>query len=514
MVQTPAKKRTQNETSNTNTTPLMKKGRVDRTDVKGATQMTREEFLKCQVGMDAQWPLPGYMQGMKGHTQYKEETYQIVTRWTADTPIAYRPHAKAPGSKSHLRYEQYSKATTVGEALSLGSYPVDWCWDYERGFIKVLGGPIREEPLDISKGEESQVTDVDRAINTWYQRELAKMLGMKVSDISASAGWGESVHIRALRLLAQKEAKERLEAADAEGRAITDDEVLMTLKRWPFFRNPWRKNVMQPGKTWVFSDTLGLLRDRQGDVHLTAPTRRYPQVTELLARWLTDRLPKDVKSFRFTSMNVNCNYAASLHRDNGNFGPSFIKAFGDFSGGQLQYWPEDAGGDLKELDKDGCVSMDLQKNLVLFNGNCAHSVEDFMGSRYSIVYFTVGCHAAIEQKDREQLQRLGFPYPSVDADPFELLRRPRGKGGMGGTPGKDHGSCPAYRSLEAAALPRNCQRRPMSVEEVKKITEGRVQPENARSFYATDQRRIRKGYDTPAANEASAKDDEANIEFS
>jgi len=248
-------------------------------------------------------------------------------------------------------------------------------------------------------------------------------------------------------------------------------------------------------------------------VHLTASTRRYPQVTELLARWLTDRLPKEVKSFAFTSMNVNCNYAAMLHRDNGNFGPSFIKAFGDFSGGQLQYWPEDAGGDLKDLQKDGSVSMDLQKNLVMFNGNCAHAVEDFTGSRYSIVYFTVGCHAAIEQKDREQLQKLGFPYPSSDADPFELLRRPRGKAAVGGAPGKEHGSCPAYRTFEAATLHDNCQQRPRSAEEVRKITEERVQPENARSFYRTDQRRVRKGYDTPAASEASTKDDEANIDF-
>jgi len=513
MTQTPAKKRSQSKTLSAHVTPLMKKGRVDRTSVKVATQMTREEFLKHQKGMDAHWPQPDYMHGVKGHTQYRDETYQIITRWTADTPIAYRPHAKAPGSKSHLRYEQYSKAATVGEALNLGSYPADWCWDYERGFIKVLGGPIREEPLDISKGEDSQVTDVDLAINTWYQRELAKMLGMKVSDISGSAGWGESVHIRALRLLAQKEAKEFLEAADADGRAITDNEVLLILKRWPFFRNPWRKNVMQPGKTWIFSDTLGLLRDRQGDVHLTAPTRRYPQVTELLARWLTDRLPEEVKSFKFTSMNVNCNYAASLHRDNGNFGPSFIKAFGDFSGGQLQYWPEDAGGDLKDLQKDARITMDLQKNLALFNGNCAHAVDDFAGSRYSIVYFTVGCHAAIEQKDREQLQRLGFPYPAADADPFELLRPLGGKGGVGDSSAKAHGSCPAHRMFEASTLHKNCQRRPRSAEEVRKIAEGRVQPENARSFYATDQRRIRKGYDTPAANDSSTKDDEANIEF-
>eukprot|EP00411_Alexandrium_monilatum_P001457 CAMPEP_0175195056 /NCGR_PEP_ID=MMETSP0093-20121207/6805_1 /TAXON_ID=311494 /ORGANISM="Alexandrium monilatum, Strain CCMP3105" /LENGTH=441 /DNA_ID=CAMNT_0016487987 /DNA_START=108 /DNA_END=1430 /DNA_ORIENTATION=- len=441
--------------------------------------MTREQWLKHQKGMDAMWPLPPHMEGEKGHVKYKDETYALVTRWTAGTKIAYRPHAKAPGSKSHLRYEKYSRATTVGEALKLGSYPADWCWDYERGFIKVVGGQIRDEPLDISKGDESQVTDVDRAINTWYVRELAKMLSMKPAELSKSLGWGESVHIRALRLLAQREASERLEAADREGRRITDAEVLLTLKRWPFFRNPWRKNVMQPGKTWVFSDTLGLLRDRQGDIHLTAPTRRYPQVAELFARWLTDRLPEEAKGFTFTSMNVNCNYAAAIHRDNGNFGPSFIRAFGDFSGGALNYWPEDTGSDISSLPKGKKVSFDLGKGLALFNGNCAHSVEAFEGSRYSIVYFTLSCHASVRPEDRAKMRQLGVPLPAADADPYQLLRPPAGYGAKA-TP--TNGGKPAFRFFEAAALDRRrCGRKAKSAAEVKKIASARVAPENARS---------------------------------
>jgi len=497
--------------SGTNTQALFKRGRVDRGLVRKATKMSREEFLKHQNGMDNKWPLPEYMHGQKGHTKYKDETYEIITRWMAETRIAYRPHAKAPGSKSHLRYERYSQAKNVGQALRLGSYPADWCWDFERGFIKVLGGPLREEPLDISKGEESKVSDVDRAINTWYQRELAKMLGMKVKDITSTAGWGESAQIRALRLLAQKESSDRLEAADREGRAITDEDVLLILKRWPFFRNQWRKNVMQPGKTWVFSDTLGLLRDRVGDIHLTAPTRRYPQVAELLARWLTDRLPKETKDFKFTSMNVNCNYAAAMHRDNGNFGPSFIKAFGDFSGGRLDYWPEDTGGDLKKLPRNGRVSFDLKKQLALFNGNCAHEVTPFHGSRYSIVYFTVGCHADVSSHDRQVLERLGFPYPPVNANPFALLRPPRGYRDSGrsvaASPKTSPGGCelPACCTFEAAALQQKTTRRAKATAEVKRAAAKRVKPENAKSFYGNDQRQQRKGYQEGPQHEADTE---------
>jgi len=485
---------TKKAASSTSKEALFQRGKVDKGLIKAATTMTREQFVKHQEGMDDKWPLPDHMKGDKGHMQFKDETYEHITRWMAETPIEYRPHAKSPGSKSHLRYEKYSKAKTVGEALRLGSYPVDWCWDFERGFIKVKGEPLRDEPLDISKGEDGKITDVDRAINTWYIRELAKQLGMKPAELSASAGWGESVHIRALRLLAQREASDRLEAADREGRMITDEEVLLTLKRWPFYRNPWRKNVMQPGKTWVFSDSLGLLRDRQGDVHLTAPTRRYPQVAELLGRWLGDRLPAEAKDFTWTSINVNCNYAAAVHRDNGNFGPSFIKAFGDFTGGELDYWPEDAReGDVKDLPKKEKQSFDLGKGLVLFNGNCAHAVQPFEGSRYSLVYFTLGCHPSVKVEDRERMKNIGFPLPATNEDPFKLLRPPKGYlKKAGATPAKKE--LPAYRCYEAAAIP-NSRRKPKSAAEVRKIAKARLQPENARSFYNSEQRRAQREED-------------------
>merc|ERR1719240_1024079 len=88
-----------------------------------------------------------------GEGSYRDQTYEIVTRWMTKTKIQLRPHAKAPGSKSHVRYEKYSKAKTVGEMLALGCYPMDWCFDYEHGFIKVLG-PVREEAIDPSKVQD------------------------------------------------------------------------------------------------------------------------------------------------------------------------------------------------------------------------------------------------------------------------------------------------------------------------------------------------------------------------
>lgn len=420
--------------------------------------MTTAEWKQLQVGMDELWPAPPYIRRETGrsHTAYMDETYEIATRWTADTKISYRPHAKAPGTKSHMRYEEYSSAKTVGEALVLGSWPADWCWDYERGFLKVEG-PVREEPIDISKVvDDSTLTEVDWAIIRWYQRELAKKHGLDYRDLTVGKGGGETLIMRAHRLVAKREAKKRLEAAEQEGRKITEDEVRQTLSEWAYAKNIYRQNVMQDGQEWVWSDTMGLLRDRIGDIHLTPSTHGYPEVVQLINKYLSDRLPPEVANFKWTSLNLNCNYAAKLHRDGNNFGPSFIKAFGEFSGGTLNYWPEDDRKadkleDLKDKDK---VQFDLKNELALFNGNCGHSVVPFEGNRFSVVYFTVGCYALAPQQCKDGLAALGFSCPADDEDRHALLRPPRGYGAASGlaitTPAK--GGPPTHRLWRVAEL--------------------------------------------------------------
>jgi len=470
---------------------LFKKGKIDKSVVKAHTSMTREKWLKFQEGMDEKWPLPDYMEGQKGHTKFKDETFEIITRWTTNTRIEYRPHAKAPGSKSHLRYEKYSKAKTVGEALKLSSYPIDWCWDYERGFIKICeGAELRDEPLDIAKAEE-EVTEVDMAINIWYTKELAKELNMKPEELRKSAGHAESVHHRAKRLMAQREACSILEACDKEGRAVRDEEILSILKRWPFCRNYTRKNVLPGDRTWVFSDTLGLLRDRCGDLHLTVATRRYPQVPELMNRWLQDRIPKEAKGFVWTTINVNCNYAAAVHRDQGNFGPSFIKAFGDFTGGELDYWPEDAGGNLEKLSAKDKVTINLKENLALFNGNCAHSVHDFTGSRFSIVFFTVGSHAAATNEDKDKMSKLGFNVPAKNADPFIALKPPKALIKKEPTRWGAKAKLPGYISFSSNKVS-VIKRGKKSAAEAKKLAQSRVVPEEQRTFYSAKDRALLK----------------------
>jgi hypothetical protein len=146
-------------------------------------------------------------------------------------------------------------------------------------------------------------------------------------------GCTESVLMRAHRLVACRRAKEILDKADKQKRPVTEQEVTYILQSWAFARTPFRVNVMLDGQNWVKSDTLGMLRDRGGRIHLTRATIHYPNVPKLINRWLQGQLPKEAKQFKWTSINLNCNYAAKRHCDGNNFGPSVIKAGLFFLGG-------------------------------------------------------------------------------------------------------------------------------------------------------------------------------------
>jgi hypothetical protein len=431
---TPAK-RGKKEASTT-VAPVLKSAQKEKAekkkDVEGlaaaleATTMTHDEWKAHQVGMQEKWPQPDYMKEPwdKGQTSYREQTFSLVTRFMVETRILYRPHAKRPGTKSHVRYENYSKGQTVGQSFELGSWPVDWCWDIERGYIKVLG-PLRDEPIDITMlPNDATPTAVDKAVYGWYRKELAKKLGLSLEDLKGSALYSESTLMRAHRLVAQREAKQIL----AKGTKISDQDILKVLQEWSFARNVTRVNVMPDGSNWVWSDTLGLLRDRTGDIHLTRPTLNYPEVSQVINRWLVDRLPADIGEFSFTTLNLNKNYNASIHRDGNNFGPSMISAFGDFSGGALNYYPDDdCKTDPKEVEKTyskPVEKLDLKDGLAMFNGNNCHSVDAFKGERFSVVYFTLGCHAKMSTEAREQLESMDFKAPSIDADPTIYLKPP------------------------------------------------------------------------------------------
>jgi len=93
-------------------------------------------------------------------------------------------------------------------------------------------------------------------------------------------------------------------------------------------------------------------------------------------------------------------------------GPSMIKAFGNFQGGQLNYWPDDNRTlKLEALPEEGKIKQDISKGLMMFDGNRAHEVDDFTGERYSLVYFTAPRFWKLPAEGQKLLKERGFPYP-------------------------------------------------------------------------------------------------------
>ena len=206
-------------------------------------------------------------------------------------------------------------------------------------------------------------------------------------------------------------------AAALQAGAINDKSVLAVLTLWRFKKNTVRQNVLPVSQSWVYSDTLGLVRCRDGRLAVTKPARTYQSVLELFAAWLRQLHPVGLQfPFCFTSVNVNYNFAARRHRDANNVGPSLTRSLGDFSGGRLLYWQDDDGSaELNDLEAVAPMAFDTKDAPLLFDGRRAHAVEAFCGERYSLVFFTCCWFANAAAETRAQLAIAGVPFPDARA---------------------------------------------------------------------------------------------------
>jgi len=394
---------------------------------------------------------------------YKESTYSEVLCWTADTKIKYAPNPKR--GKSFVRYAKYEKARTPAEAMKMGSYAQDLFFDFEHGHIKVLGGTRRKQALnpdeetDAWTPTDKMLARMHRSWKTWTKTfSVAEDLGVDRRQITSDKTGGESTEMRAGRLAANEMAKMILKEAEETKRKISDRDVVAVLRMWGFKDNMNRSNVMKEGVNFVHSDTLGLVASYDGAVLITAATTEYSNVTQVLSRWLTDRMPSEFgeHGFGWTSINVNANYAGALHRDANNEGPSFIKAFGSFTGGQLNYWGDDnkAEGTVESLCKPADKStLDINKNLLLFDGNRGHSVEDFQGERFSLVYFCTGQWRKANKTVQSELEKCGINFPTKESMSLgqKLLGTPRGYKALASSRAAKGAAEPAAKTWPVAA---------------------------------------------------------------
>jgi len=361
--------------------------------------------------------------------KFNADSYDLISRFTGKTRIKYVPNPKTPGSKSFDRYAKYQNAKTVAEALK-HCKPADLLWEYERGYLKVLGGPMADKPACMSgpsddptikilakfRGPNGCSIKIDPEVRKKLSA-LAQEFGMDLDQLHEEAGKqcnSESADIQTSRVIANELARRKL----GSGKRLTDKDVVDVLSVWGFPENDSRQNVLPEGQKSVHSDTLGVLKMRNGTYRIFDPTTRYEHVTKLICQWFLTNKGRDIpEDFGFTGININHNYAGRRHRDNGNEGPSAIKAIGSFTGGKLDYFPKDVKKpgrcDVTALDVKESTALDLSKQFVLFNGNSAHGVRPFSGDRFSLVFFTTSKFFKMEEKETKTLRSLGFKTPTV-----------------------------------------------------------------------------------------------------
>ena len=205
----------------------------------------------------------------------------------------------------------------------------------------------------------------------------------------------------------------------ASPQRVTDDQLLSVLEAFPIQQNSSRKNVTPEGDSGVQSETFGIVTFRSkayehGRLGLGSGTIQCSSVVKLINLWIKGHQPPDFQGrFPWTSITVNTNFAAKRHRDKGNWGPALIKTFGKFTGGDLLYWPEDRGTcDVDELESSAAIRLCPHHAAIVFDGNRAHEVAPYKGSRYSIVAY---CHSQYERvaaAEKSDLRKLGFAFPT------------------------------------------------------------------------------------------------------
>lgn len=195
------------------------------------------------------------------------------------------------------------------------------------------------------------------------------------------------------------------------------------LRALPFPLSQSRPNVQRAGEH-VTGMCLGAVSARGRGIVPSAHTQQHADVVEKLVRWAAAALPA---SFAYTSIQINKDYAAALHLDANNAGPSYIVGAGDFRGGQLWVHQQRYGGRPWEPPISGAPAvLDVAgATWHEFDGNMPHCTLPFTGTRYTAIYFTQQSHHLMAEADRALLRRLGFPLPSSDRDNHQRQQYPR-----------------------------------------------------------------------------------------
>lgn len=100
--------------------------------------------------------------------------------------------------------------------------------------------------------------------------------------------------------------------------------------------------------------------------------KKYSEIYELLKQ----NAPPD---FEYTSIQVNKNVKCAKHIDKYNKRDSAIIGLGDYTDGKLRIYDK----------RDNYEDINIKYNYHIFNGSNYHETLDWIGTRYSVVYFSL-----------------------------------------------------------------------------------------------------------------------------
>lgn len=188
------------------------------------------------------------------------------------------------------------------------------------------------------------------------------------------------------------------------------EDVLRALKAEDFPESRRRNVRLQGDKRLVQGMCLGITNHWTKGPWMSLATKEHSGLASLLCAFAQQELP----GVRFTSIQVNKDYRATLHVDKNNLGPSWIIGLGDYTGGRL--WIDDDSKAGRAVDIHG-------SHWFQFDGNRPHCVLPFRGRRFTLVYFTY-CHPKVRVGVPLWVQRrlagLGFPLPPEAGSPPPL----------------------------------------------------------------------------------------------
>ena len=129
-----------------------------------------------------------------------------------------------------------------------------------------------------------------------------------------------------------------------------------------------RTNVTRPGAPAPRGLVLGAVNVRgHGGMRVSGATHERPRLVKLLCDVFRAHAPDP--AFRFTTIQINCNYEAALHVDKFNLGPSYIVGVGDYGPPEDAKLPAEFAG---RLWVQGRGALDVREQFVLFDGNAPH----------------------------------------------------------------------------------------------------------------------------------------------